>query len=286
MSATLALVRTPIAPMQKEARVSSPQLSQSLFGHAVLVLDRDGEWCRVRALHDGYEGWTHGGYLSEIDAPEIEDPDVIPPYEGRTCAAAGAEEGAHASLAALAAEGVVLPSMSLGCTVIAGARRLRLPLGALVGESQSVLAGETISVGERAVQFPRDRGAIVRSASRWFEGTAYLWGGVTPWGADCSGFVQSVLALHGVDLPRDAWQQALVGEAVEADPAAALPGDILLFTDREDRRITHVGLAVGEGRMAHLALGRGGWAVDDLAEPGDDYAARLRERLVEVRRVL
>jgi gamma-D-glutamyl-L-lysine dipeptidyl-peptidase len=287
MPAQLALVRTPIAPMQKEARVSSPQVSQTLFGHALLVLATDGDWCHVRGMLDGYEGWTHRGYLSPIDVPEVDDPDVVPPYEARTFAVREeSEDGARSPLAALAADGVVLPSVSLGCTVIAGARRLRLPLGALVGESQSVLAGETIPVGERSVQFPRDGDALLRSASRWFEGTPYQWGGLTPWGADCSGFVQSVFALHGVDLPRDAWQQARVGDAVDSDPAATVPGDLLFFSEREDRRITHVGVAAGEGRMAHLALGRGGWAVDDLAEPGDDYAAALRQRLVEVRRVL
>ena len=288
MSVNFALVRTPIAPMQKEPRVSSPQVSQALFGHGLLVLETDGDWHRLRGMLDGYEGWTHGGYLRVIDVSEVADAAVVPPYEARTFASRdeGEGEGPRSPLGALLAAGIVLPSVSLGCTVVAGARRLRLPLGALVSESQSVLAGESIPVGELAVQFPREGDAIVRSAARWFEGTGYLWGGVTPWGADCSGFVQSVFGLHGIDLPRDAWQQARVGEAVDPDPAALAPGDLLFFNEGDGGRITHVGLAVGDGRMAHLALGRGGWAVDDLAEPDDDYTARLRTRLVEARRIL
>jgi cell wall-associated NlpC family hydrolase len=97
--------------------------------------------------------------------------------------------------------------------------------------------------------------------------------------------VQSVYALHGVSLPRDAWQQAGEGRDAGTDLDAHAPGDLLFFSDRDDGRITHVGVAAGAGTMCHLALGRGGWAVDDLTDAGDAYAARLRAQLVGARRV-
>src|ERR1044071_5228247 len=65
---TYALVRAPIAPMNAEPRVSSAQVSQTLFGHAPTIIDSHGDWHRVRTL-DGYEGWTHSGYLAVLDAP-------------------------------------------------------------------------------------------------------------------------------------------------------------------------------------------------------------------------
>ena len=46
---------------------------------------------------------------------------------------------------------------------------------------------------------------------------------------------------------------------------AGLPGDLLFFSDRDDRRITHVGISLGDESMVHLALGRGGYAVERLA---------------------
>src|ERR671938_541848 len=65
--------------------------------------------------------------------------------------------------------------------------------------------GYVRSLSPRVAQarFPRVREAIARSAAELFEGTPYQWGGITPWGAECSGLVQSTFGLHGVALPRD-----------------------------------------------------------------------------------
>jgi cell wall-associated NlpC family hydrolase len=288
-----ALVRSPIAPMQAEPRVSSAQVSQTLFGHAPTVVEASGDWHRIRTL-DGYEGWTHAGYLAVLDAP-------LPlALSAATVRALGGGEGAASAdanglaknagtydaerLAALLAEDAV-PRVSLGCTVIAGDRKMRLPVGAWVHGPQTLLEGEAVALDEMAERFPRDPDMIVRSL-RLFEGTSYQWGGVTPWGADCSGLVQSVFGMHGVALPRDAWQQASVGHDVGSDIESLEPADLLFFSDRDDRRITHVGVALGGGRMAHLALGRGGWAADDLADAADPYCAKLRTRFVGARRVL
>lgn len=265
-----ALVRTPVAPLHAEPRVSSPQTSQSLFGRAVVRLARAGEWWRVRTTPDGYEGWMHGGHLTMLDVPELAG------------ALAEAPPGAPPDMM-IAVSGL---GVSLGCVVRAGGRTLRLPLGAWVAHGGELLSGEALPLDELPERFPPGGGAVVRTAARYFESTSYQWGGLTPWGADCSGMVQAVYALHGVALPRDAWQQALAGRDAGADLAAHAPGDLLVFSDRDDRRVTHVGLAAGAGTMCHLALGRGGWAVDDLTDGGDAYAARLRARFVGARRVL
>jgi cell wall-associated NlpC family hydrolase len=135
-------------------------------------------------------------------------------------------------------------------------------------------------------RFPRDAAAICSTAVQRFAGTSYQWGGITPWGADCSGLVQTVFSLHGVQLPRDAWQQGLEGADAGDDPLALRAADLLFFSDREDRRVTHVGIALGDRRMVHLALGRGGYAVERLDDERDGYVKALRERFVGARRVV
>ena len=69
----------------------------------------------------------------------------------------------------------------------------------------------------RIAAFPRDAAAIATTAVELFAGTPYQWGGVSPWGADCSGLMQTAFWLHGVALPRDAWQQAAIGEDAGSD---------------------------------------------------------------------
>jgi cell wall-associated NlpC family hydrolase len=149
-----------------------------------------------------------------------------------------------------------------------------------------VKSGEVIDATRLPERFPLDPEAVTRTAQEFFVGTSYLWGGVTPWGADCSGLVQSVFALHGLQLPRDAWQQAETGRDAGPDIGELRPADVLFFSDRPDRRITHVGIALGDCRMVHLALGRGGYAIERLDDRRDAYVDRLRDRFITARRMI
>ncbi len=272
----LALVRMPVAPVHGEPRVSSAQTTQATFGRAVVVVAHDGDWRRVRTMPDGYEGFVHRGYLTEVEDAGVAELLDVARDLGRTFGRGGASVDVHAAG----------QRVSLGCSVRAGGRTLRVPLGAWVSDDVAVLDGEVVPMGELPARFPAEGGAVVRTAERYFGSTSYQWGGVTPWGADCSGFVQAVFALHGVELPRDASQQVAAGVDAGGDLRGYVAGDLLFFSEREDRRVTHVGIAAGGGRMLHVGLGRGGFAEEDLAGDDAPYVAALRARLVGARRVL
>jgi gamma-D-glutamyl-L-lysine dipeptidyl-peptidase len=176
--------------------------------------------------------------------------------------------------------------VSLGCVAgnPSGTRR-SLPLGARLSPEETVKGGEIVNETDMQARFPMTAVAITRSAQEYFQGAPYLWGGITPWGADCSGFVQTIFALHGVKLPRDAWQQLETGrDAGGIDEMET--ADLAFFTDRDDRRATHVAIALGGGRLVHLALGRGGFATENLGDPRDAYVVTLRGRFLKARRVL
>lgn len=246
-----------IAPMLFEPDVRTTQVSQLLRGHVADVVGRQALWLRVRS-GDRYEGWIHQGYVAgvpESDAPLLTGWDDPRP-------------------------------LSLGCAVrdSSGSTR-KLPLGALIASGEERTSGLAMALEERRQTFPGTGNAITATAQTYFEGTSYEWGGVTPWGADCSGLVQSSFGLHGVRMPRDAWMQAETGRALENDFAILLPGDLLFFSDEPAARISHVAISLGGSRVVHQALGRGGQAVDDM-ESAEEYTTLLRGRLRCARRIL
>jgi hypothetical protein len=237
--------------------VKTTQVSQLLHGHIARVVERRGLWLHVQSA-DGYEGWVHQGYV------------VTVPEELVTPVTTGWDDPRP---------------LSLGCTVrdAQGATR-KLPLGALITEGEERVGGLAMTLDERRHSFPPLADSITASATTFFEGTSYEWGGVTPWGCDCSGLVHSSFHLHGVHVPRDAWQQATTGEPV-GGLGDVRPADLLFFSDEPDGRITHVAISMGGTRVVHLALGRGGYAIDDL-NSGDDYTNLLLERFRFARRIL
>ena len=73
-------------------------------------------------------------------------------------------------------------------------------------------------------------------------GRPYVWGGTTPAGFDCSGFVQWVFGQLGVSLPRTSWEQYTVGTPVSQQNLQ--PGDLVFFTTYQSG-VSHVGIYVG-----------------------------------------
>jgi hypothetical protein len=106
-------------------------------------------------------------------------------------------------------------------------------------------------------EWVREPAAILATAER-FLGVPYLWGGGTPAGIDCSGFVQLVFGLHGLSLWRDTTEQVTQGEA--AGFSALRPADLVFFgaDGLASARVTHVGLMLDGQRFIHA---RGGQCV-------------------------
>ena len=91
--------------------------------------------------------------------------------------------------------------------------------------------------------------AKVIEAARPFLGTKYVWGGVTTGGVDCSGLVRGAYQSIGIDLPRDADQQSLVGRLVATrwHRGNLRPGDTLYFLGRRGT-IHHTALYIGDNK--------------------------------------
>lgn len=118
---------------------------------------------------------------------------------------------------------------------------------------------------------------VVPDAEQYI-GVPYVYGGSTPRGFDCSGFVQYVYARQGVDLPRTARQMAGSGMAVNR--SAMTIGDLMLFV--QSGRISHVAIYAGSGRFIHSSSSGGGVRYDNLNTQRGQWFA---DHLVAIRRV-
>lgn len=100
-------------------------------------------------------------------------------------------------------------------------------------------------------------GSSVVSYATQFVGNPYVWGGTSlTSGADCSGFVQSVYANFGVNLPRTSYEQQNAG--YEVSYADAQPGDLICYGG-------HVAIYMGNGQIVHASNARDGIKVSDNA---------------------
>ena len=84
---------------------------------------------------------------------------------------------------------------------------------------------------------------VVGYAKR-FIGVPYVWGGTSPHGFDCSGFVRYVYAHFGVSLPHSSYAQ--FGDGRRVGRSSLHPGDLVFFDG-----LGHVGLYIGNGRFIH-----------------------------------
>ncbi|NLO00683.1 MAG: C40 family peptidase [Bacteroidales bacterium] len=102
----------------------------------------------------------------------------------------------------------------------------------------------------------------LKETAERFLGVPYLWGGTSVKNVDCSGLTRSVFFLNGILLPRNASQQAKVGEDIplftadrQVTATALCPGDLLFWgreaTDSAAEKVTHVGIYLGNYRFIH-----------------------------------
>lgn len=252
---TAVIVRAALAPLLREASLRSEQLSQLVMGATARLDQPRGDWRRVTGDEDGFGGWVHAGYLLEVDD---------------AAAARWREEALGWSLGAvLRVEGQRLP-LPL---------RARLPLepgGARLpdGRRGEVVEGKLAPAD--AVAAAARGAAPERWALEHFAGAPYEWGGITPWGVDCSGLIQTTFAARGIILPRDSALQVAHGTPVPL--GAALPGDLLFFRAENGPAINHVAFAGEDETLIHSTVSQGGV----LREP---WPEGLKGRLVEVKRV-
>lgn len=110
-------------------------------------------------------------------------------------------------------------------------------------------------------------------------GSRYSYGGTSAKGFDCSGFTSYVFDKMGIDLPRRSADQATAGTKVAK--AELQPGDLVFFdtSGKNNGSVSHVGIYVGDGKMAHASTSKG-VVYEDI------NSSYYKSRFVTARRVM
>lgn len=217
-------------PVRKEPNHRTEMVTQLLFGEMLEILLTDGNWIRIKNVHDGYQGW-------------VDSRQVVPLTD----------ENYHKmrSLPVSFSAELIFP---ISCETTGS--ELYIPLGSRLynmKEGSFTVGHSRFSFSGRMYTFPfkSDANTLMSNALRLLN-TPYLWGGRTMAGIDCSGFVQLVFGLSGIDLPRDASQQVQFPGLSLSFINEAQPGDVAFF-DNSDGQVTHVGILDGEGQIIHAS---------------------------------
>lgn len=112
----------------------------------------------------------------------------------------------------------------------------------------------------------------VRDIACSYLGTPYVYGGTTPRGFDCSGFVQYVYKQYGISISRTTYTQINCGTRVST--AELQVGDLVFFSG-----LRHVGMYIGEGQYIHAPQTGDVVKIDNIADRTPCAAVRLIERV-------
>ncbi len=105
----------------------------------------------------------------------------------------------------------------------------------------------------RYVVAPLVNGGDLIAKAESFKGVRYSWGRASRSGTDCSGFTTQVFRAEGVKLPRTSREQARVGNKVSRKEMSK--GDLVFFATGRGRRVSHVGIYMGNGKFIHASSG-------------------------------
>ena len=292
-----------VANVYGEPSAAGERVTQALMGARAAVAQRRDGFCRV-TLEDRYEGWIAEQHLQ----PAWDDSDYFPTSIATLFADLYPQpNGAGEPITKLSVgtrvliarrptvddwAPLLLPDRAVGYT-----HQISLNMtheGTVTGpDLLDQKARRALDVSDLKRQVLAAVGAQAARVALRFIGTPYLWGGASAFGLDCSGLAQMAYKLSGIQLLRDADLQWRDRRFTRVEPGAAFgesdlaAGDLVVFSKPspsppeaagDERRATHVGLALGDGRFIHASGRRGGVYIDSCESEtyGSTYLGAVR----------
>ena len=251
----VAVVNTETLNVRFEDSTESRIATQIPMGEKLLVLQKKGDWYEV-SVNDGDEESLTGWVAAEFVNVKIQWKHAITVKEEKA-----EEERKAAAEAALAAQQQALAAERARQT-----SRSFQNVERVVEKPKAEIKVSTSAEGSA-------KGQTIANFALNFVGNPYVWGGTSlTRGADCSGFVMSVYANFGIGLNRTSRAQASNGYAVGMNELQ--PGD-LVFYAANGRRISHVAMYIGGGKVVHASTPRTGIIVSSVYHQSPYCARRI-----------
>lgn len=242
LAAPQAVVVRPVANLHAAPSPDAEVVSQAIYATTVSVLEEQNGWRKVCTPGDDYSGWME-------PAATLPVPDGAPRY---------ASQGRVVSIESLFANLYLEPSVTRRQPL------LTVPYGALLevegeagGDSQHWIRLRLpdarrafVQQGDVAFSHPAASIEEVIALGKRFLGIPYLWGGVSSYGLDCSGFMQLLVRRRGPTMPRDARPQSQWRGSAPVARAELKPGDLLYFGPSPEK-VNHTGMYIGDGEFIH-----------------------------------
>lgn len=237
-----------VIPVRKDPRDISEMTSQILFGEHFKILEENKNWSFIQLEHDKYQGWICNKQFTYINKDEYEHLSNTKKFFTKN---------------------IISKIKELNNQII------------ILGSTLPLYRNKKIKINKKIINFHAPtyqsvdiKKDLIKLAYR-FINTPYLWGGRTIFGIDCSGFTQLVFRLNGINIPRDAYQQAEIGLKIK-DIKDSIESDLAFFGDQ---KITHVGIIIKNNKIIHAS---GKVRIDKIDNTGiyhektGDYTHKLK----------
>jgi len=242
-----------IIDLRAKPSTRSERVSQALFGTAVNVRQSKDDWCLIETP-DRYQGFVETKHLS------VPFPPAGPAWKVTEAIVPVRDPATDQVLTRFAFD-------TRFCAEFDGDRLILL-----LPTDEKGYVPRDVAIATQSTLDEEQLEQLARS----FVGTPYLWGGVSSFGFDCSGFVQRLFHYCFNEwLPRDTAAQRRIGEPIALEDMKR--GDLCFFPD-------HVALYIGEGRIVHANRHHNGVSVNRLLQPTDPYGEQLLKDFQEARR--